>query len=102
VSDKFNLGVGLHWMNMDTYIEGEILVNDGDTEFYRGEASATFPSPDIGFWYMYSWSPKWLFQANADWLAATIGDYSGSLWDASVSSSNTAFDAQVELSVIRA
>jgi hypothetical protein len=31
---------------------------------------------------MYSWSPKWLFSARLDWLKVSIGDYSGSLWDA--------------------
>jgi hypothetical protein len=81
---EFGVGFGLHYMNLDTYLEGEILINDGGTDFHRAEASAAFPLPDIGAWYMYSWSPKWLFQANIDWLSASIGDYSGSLWDASV------------------
>ena len=31
---------------------------------------------------MYSWSPKWMFQTRVDWLSASIGDYSGSMWDA--------------------
>jgi len=31
---------------------------------------------------MYSWSPKWLFQARLDWLSVSIGNYSGSLWNA--------------------
>jgi len=81
---EFGVGLGLHWMNLDTYLEGEILINDDSTDFHRAEASAAFPLPNIGAWYMYSWSPKWLFQINIDWLSASIGDYSGSLWDSSV------------------
>jgi hypothetical protein len=78
-------------MSLDTYLEGEILINDGGTDFHRAEASASFPLPNIGAWYMYSWSPKWLFQINIDWLSATIGDYSGSLWDSSVGFNYQAF-----------
>ena len=52
--------------------------------FHRASASAAFPLPNIGAWYMYSWSPKWMMQVRADWLSATIGDYSGNLWDGQV------------------
>lgn len=78
---EFGIGLGLHWMNLDAYMEGEILVNDGGTDFYRGEADAAFPLPNIGAWYMYSWSPQWVFMTHVDWLSASIGDYSGGLWD---------------------
>jgi len=78
---ELGIGFGLHYMNLDTYIEGEVLANDDSLEFYRGTASAKFPLPNIGAWYMYSWSPKWVFETNVDWLSASIGDYSGSLWD---------------------
>ena len=30
---------------------------------------------------MYSWSPKWIFQSRLDWLSASVGNYSGSMWD---------------------
>ncbi len=78
---ELGVGLGLHWMSLDTFLEGEIIINDNTTDFHRAAVSAEFPLPNIGAWYMYSWSPKWMVQARADWLSATIGDYSGSLWD---------------------
>ena len=30
---------------------------------------------------MYSWSPQWIALARVDWLSASIGDYSGGLWN---------------------
>jgi len=78
---EFGVGLGLHFMSLDTFLEGEIIINDFTTDFERVTVSASFPLPNIGAWYMYSWSPKWMFQSRVDWLSATIGDYSGSMWD---------------------
>lgn len=88
---EFGIGFGLHWMSLDTYLEGEILINDGGTDFHRAEASASFPLPNIGAWYMYSWSPKWVLITHLDWLSASIGDYSGGLWDAEIGINYQAF-----------
>lgn len=88
---EFGAGAGLHLMDMDTFLEGEIIIDDQTTEFQRATASATIPLPNIGVWYYYSWSPKWLFQSRADWLSASIGDYSGSLWDLQVGVNYQAF-----------
>lgn len=81
---EFGIGLGFHWMNFETYMEGEALINDGSTDFHRAEASAAFPLPNIGAWYMYSWSPKWVLITHVDWLSASFGDYSGGLWDIEV------------------
>lgn len=78
---EFGLGLGFHWMELGTFLEGEVIIDDATTEFQRVNVSADFPMPNIGGWYMYSWSPKWIFQSRLDWLSASIGDYSGSLWD---------------------
>ena len=88
---EFGIGLGLHWMSLDTYMEGEIIINDDTTDFHRAEATAEFPLPDIGAWYMYSWSPKWVLLTHLDWLSASIGDYSGSLWDLEVGINYQAF-----------
>lgn len=88
---ELGLGVGLHYMSLGTFMEGEVLINDGTTEFRRATANAEFPLPDIGAWYMYSWSPKWMLQVRGDWLSASIGDYSGSMWDAQVGVNFQAF-----------
>jgi hypothetical protein len=79
---EFGLGLGFHWMDLDAFVEGEIIINDDTTDFHRASVDGAFPLPNIGGWYMYSWSPKWLFQARLDWLSVSIGDYSGSLWNA--------------------
>jgi len=79
---EFGLGLGFHWMSLDTFIEGQIITNFGDTEFAREAVSAQFPLPNIGGWYLFSWNQKWMFQARLDWLSASIGDYSGGLWNA--------------------
>lgn len=42
---EFGLGVGLHWMEIDAFLEGEIQVNEGTTEFHRGTVEAEFPGP---------------------------------------------------------
>jgi len=78
---EFGLGIGLHYLELDTFIEGEALINDGSIQFERASVNAKFPLPNIGGWYMYSWSPKWIFQSRLDWLSASIGNYSGSMWD---------------------
>ncbi|MBE9549138.1 MAG: hypothetical protein IMF09_06975 [Proteobacteria bacterium] len=78
---EFGMGAGLHWMELDTFIKGDVLINDGSIEFQRRSVSASFPLPNIGVWYMYSWSPKWVLQSRVDWLSASVGDYSGGLWD---------------------
>jgi hypothetical protein len=79
---EFGLGLGVHWMNLETFIEGEIIIDDDSTDFQRVSTSADFPLPNLGAWYLYSWSPKWVLEARLDWLSVTIGDYSGSIWDA--------------------
>jgi hypothetical protein len=89
---ELGVGLGLHWMNLDTFLEGEVIIDDSTTDFQRASVSAAFPLPNIGAWYMYSWSPKWMFQTRVDWLSATIGDYSGSLWDAQIGFNYQAFE----------
>jgi len=88
---EFGLGVGFHWMELDTFLEGEVIVNESTTEFQRVAVDAAFPMPNIGGWYMYSWSPKWLFEARLDWLSASIGDYSGGILNASAGINYQAF-----------
>jgi hypothetical protein len=80
---EFGAGAGLHWLQTSAYIEGQIKTSLGDTEEYRGSVSVDAPLPNIGAWYTYSWSPKWAFSTRVDWLSASVGDYSGSLWNAS-------------------
>ena len=68
-------------MKLSAYIEGEAFINDEASGFERGAVDASAPLPNIGAWYYYSPSARWLFQARVDWLSASIGDYSGGLWN---------------------
>ncbi len=79
----FGAGIGLHNLSIDAYIEGEILINDGDTGFHRGETDTSAPLPNLGAWYTYSPASKWLLHTRVDWISANIGDYDGTLWNVS-------------------
>ena len=43
------------------------------------------PIPNVGALYQYSPSRKWLISARVDWLSASVGNYSGSIWNANLS-----------------
>lgn len=81
---EFGLGLGLHWLEVSAFVEGQVRTNMGDSELYKGRVSADAPLPNIGGWYTYAFSPKWALRARLDWLSASIGDYSGGLSNASV------------------
>lgn len=80
----FGAGIGIHNLDLDTYIEGEILVDDGGTGFHRGTAAESQILPNIGAWYLFSPARKWLLRARVDWISAKIGDYDGTLWNTNV------------------
>ncbi len=84
--DNYETGVGfgVHWLDITAFIEGEVIVNENTTEFQRGDTSAAFPLPNIGAWYLHSFSPRWALGARVDWLSASIDEYSGELWNAQV------------------
>ena len=77
-SHDFGIGAGLHWLEMGTFIEGEILIN-GTPTASRQSVSEGAPLPNIGAWYMYSISPRWALRARLDLFSADIGDYNGLL-----------------------
>jgi hypothetical protein len=81
---EFGLGVGLHWLQIEAYLDGEFFLNGESTGFRREQVSADLPLPNIGAWYWYSFSPRWLLTTHLDWFSASIDKYSGSLWDAGV------------------
>jgi hypothetical protein len=80
----FGVGAGIHWLEISAFIEGEIIVNGAPNEFHRESVQATVPLPNVGVWYKYSLSPKWAFRFRYDYLNADIGDYNGSLVNASL------------------
>jgi hypothetical protein len=81
----FRLTGGLHWLDISAQIQGEATVGDGSTAFATSTASASLPIPNVGALYQYSPSQKWLISARVDWFSASIGDYSGGIWNSNVS-----------------
>ncbi len=80
---EFGLGLGLHWLEIGAWIEGNAVINGAPAGFRRESVSARAPLPNIGAWYMYSISPKWALRARLDWLSAKVGEYDGTLINAS-------------------
>ena len=80
---EFGLGLGIHWLEVGAFIEGNAVVNGVPAGFRRESVSAKAPLPNIGGWYTYSISPKWAFRARLDWLSAKVGEYDGTLINAS-------------------
>lgn len=80
----FGIGAGIHNLDLSTYIEGEIRINGETTGRKKYPKDASQILPNIGAWYNYSPAKRWLLHARLDWISASIGDYSGSLWNSSV------------------
>ena len=91
-SHEFGLGIGLHWLEIGAGIEGQVFTSEGDSERYKGNVSADGPLPNLGIWYTYAFSPKWAVSARADWLDASVGDYSGGLTNAAIGIDWAIFD----------
>jgi opacity protein-like surface antigen len=80
---SLRLGAGLHWIELGATVAGQATLDDQSTEFRRSSASASLPVPNIGAWYRYSPSNRWLLNARVDWLDASIDNYSGAIWNVS-------------------
>lgn len=81
---EFGVGAGLHLLEIDAFIKGE-ATRDGNVAGIRKEsARVSGPLPNVGAWYMYSLSRRWAVAARADWLAASVGKFDGSIINATV------------------
>jgi len=78
------IGAGIHNLDLDAYLEGELRANGETTGRLRLPKSASQILPNLGGWYNYSPAKKWLLHARLDWISANIGDYDGSLWNSSI------------------
>lgn len=78
-NSDLGLSVGVHWMDLGAFIEGEIRIGDGVTGVQRESVSASAPLPNVGLTYQYSLSRKWLVGAQLDWFSASFDEYSGSI-----------------------
>lgn len=80
---EFGAGLGVHALNTNAFIEGNVIINNDEIKFERRNVNAIIPLPNIGLWYYYAPNSKWAFIARMDWFSLTIGEYSGSLYDIS-------------------
>ena len=80
---RFGVGAGIHWLELGAFIEGNAIIAGGANSFRRESVRAGAPLPNFGVWYMYSMSPNWAFKGRIDWLDVDVGDYGGSLLNAS-------------------
>lgn len=82
---ELGVNLGAHIMVFNAFIEGEGRIagddEEAEGEFRRGGVDATAPLPNIGAWYYWAPSNKWLLTADVDWLYIAIGEFQGGLWD---------------------
>lgn len=84
---EWGVGLGLHWMELEAFISTNVATTPdiGDINGVRRESlSGGVPLPNLGAWYMYSWSPKWVTTVRLDWLDVEIDEYAGNIYNASV------------------
>jgi len=68
------IGLGLHWLEMGAFIRPDV-----NTIGELSAATVSGPLPNIGGWYYYSPSPKWILGGRVDWLEASIDKYDGGI-----------------------
>jgi len=81
---EIGIGLGIHDLQVGAYIAGDAYINDNDFKFERRSVSANAPLPNLGIWYYYVPTSKWILTANLDIFSLTVDEYSGSLWNARV------------------
>lgn len=82
---SFGIGIGVHWLEIGAFIEGNAIINGEQAGFRRESVSAKAPLPNIGAWYIRTLSERWSLRARFDWLEADIDKYDGRLINASAS-----------------
>jgi len=78
---SLRLVAGLHYFDASASLAGEAAIGGLGTEFREARASASGPLPNIGAWYRYSPSDRWLMSARFDWLSAKVGNIRGGFWN---------------------
>lgn len=89
---EFGAGAGLHILDLNVFVQGNVIVNGVDSGFKREAGNTLAPLPNLGMWYYYSWDPKWLISTNLDWMAASGDILAGDIWDVNVALNYQAFE----------
>lgn len=84
---SLRLGAGFHWLSLGASLAGEATLDDLSREFRRSVVTADLPMPNIGAWYRYSPSRRWMLNMRADWLSASVDGYKGGIWNATAGAS---------------
>lgn len=84
---SLRLGAGFHWLSLGASLAGEVTLDDLSREFRRSVVTADLPMPNIGAWYRYSPSRRWMLNMRADWLSASVDGYKGGIWNATAGAS---------------
>ncbi len=82
-NNEFGFGAGVHWLDISAFIQGQAFIDGQDAGFRRESVRTNGPLPNIGAWYVHAWSRRWAMTARLDWLSASVGDYDGSIVNAS-------------------
>ena len=82
-TDKADMGagLGLHYLNIDISVVGEIKVGNEERKARRGIDDWAV-LPNVGAYAGYAFSPKWFVGGRVDWISANINDYDGTIWNA--------------------
>jgi hypothetical protein len=68
---------------VSAFIEGDVILGGGGTAFRKETVGESGPLPNLGVWYRYSPSPRWALRSRLDWLEASVGNYDGTIINAS-------------------
>jgi hypothetical protein len=80
----FGVGVGIHNLDISSFIGGEIIVDEETTGYKKVDVGGSQILPNVGAWYMYSPASRWLIHGRLDWISANIGKFDGTLWNTNV------------------
>lgn len=78
---EFGVGIGVHVLSTDAFLEGEAYINDIAIGVNKSGLDLVLPLPNVGIWAIYAPTHKWSISANIDWFGIRIDQYSGLLWD---------------------
>ncbi len=81
---EFGAGLGVHWLELGAFLEGEFMLDDDSLLLERRSVSAGAPLPNLGIWYIHAFSPRWAAHGRLDYFSASFDEYSGWLANGAV------------------
>jgi hypothetical protein len=78
---EFGVGIGIHWLKLGAFIEGEAIINNSTSGFRRESVRADAPLPNLSFWYVHAFNSRWAGFTRFDVFSASVKEYSGGLWN---------------------